>query len=151
MTEFRLQVVPSSARRCSSLSTSVIQALHGLLCLLGQWPQHCVLISPLAFVCVEVVLVNIFYHRVGDQVFHTEVPSQSSAHLCGTDLILNPFPHQENVLSVAREHVRLVHGPVRLQPPSADADEAETPDYLLHVVVPPQAGDLESLEEICST
>lgn len=130
---------------------SVIQTLHRLLCLFGKRPQNRALISPLAVLRVEVVLVNIFYHRVWDQVFHAQPPSQSPADLGGARLVLYPFPHQENVLTVAGERVRLVHGSLGLKPPSADADEAKTPGHFLHVVVPPQAGDLEGVEEISST
>lgn len=135
----------------AAVHLSVVQTLHWLLCLFGERPQHRVLVSPLAVFRVEVVLVNIFYHRVWDQVFHAQTPSQSPADLGGARLIPHPFPHQENVLPVARERVRLVHGPLGLKAPSADADEAKTPRHLLHVVVLPQARDLESVEEISST
>lgn len=101
---------------------SVIQTLHWLLCLFGEWPQHHALISPLTVLGVEVVLVNIFYHTVWDQVFDTQSSSQSPPHLCGTRLIPHPFPHQVNVLSVPRKRVRFVYSHFRLQPPSTDAD-----------------------------
>lgn len=44
-----------------------------------------------------------------------------------------------------------MYGPLWLQTPSTDADEAEMPGHLLHVVIQPQAWDLEGVEEICST
>lgn len=89
--------------------------------------------------------VNIFYHRVWKQVFHTQTPSQCPADLRGARLILHPLPHVENVVPAVGQQVRLVHGPLGLQLPSTDADEAKMPDQLLDVVVPPQAGDLEGV------
>lgn len=132
----------------AAVPPSVIQTLHSML---GERPQHCVLMYPLAVLRVELVPVNIFYHSVRDQVFHTQIPPESPADLCGARLIPHPFPHQEYVVSVARQRVRRVHGPLGLQPASTDADEAETSNHLLHVVVLPQAGDPESLQEISST
>lgn len=151
MSEFTLQGAPHVQLNAAAFHQSVIQTLHWLLCLLDQRPQHRALISPLAVLSVEVVLVNIFYDRVWDQVFHAQAPSQSPADLGGACLVPHPLPHQENVLTVAREHVRLVHGSLGLEPPSADADEPKVPGHLLHVVVPPQARDLKSVEEISST
>lgn len=69
--------------------------------LFGQRPQRHALISPLAVLSVEVVLVDIFYHRVWYQVFHAQSASQSPSDLCGARLIPHPFSHLKNVLPVA--------------------------------------------------
>lgn len=148
---FRSQMRSTDVSECPALCCihpSVIQALHWLF---GERPEHRALIDALAVSCVEVVLVNVFYHRVWNQVFDAQIPSQSPADLCGARLVTHPFPHVENVSAVGRERVRLVHGPLGLQPPSADADQPEASSHLLHVVFLPQAGDLERFEEIGST
>lgn len=138
-------------RRAAAFHLSVIQTLHRLLCLFGERPQQRVLIPPLTVLGVEVVLVNIIYHRVRDQVFHALPPSQGPADFGRARLVPHPLLHQEDVLTEARERVRIVHGSLGLKLPSTDADEAKVSGDLLHVIVEPQAGDLESVEEISST
>lgn len=145
------QELPFLAECGSRTTPSVIQTLHGPLCLFGERPQHSVLIPPLAVLRVEVVLMNIFYHGVWNQVFHAEAPSESPPHLGGAHLVPHPLPHQEDVSTVARQHVWLVHGFLGMMPSSADADESKTPGHLLHVLIQPHAWNLESVEEISST
>lgn len=43
-----------------------------------------------------------------------------------------------------------MHRPLELKAPTADADEAEAANHLLHVVVSPHAGNLESVQEVCA-
>lgn len=43
-----------------------------------------------------------------------------------------------------------MHRSLGLKAPTADADEAEAANHLLHVVVSPHARDLESIQEVCS-
>lgn len=132
---------------------SVIQS-PGCCCwrpLFGQRPEHRVLVAPLAVLCVEVVLMDVVDHRVWKQVLDAEAPSQGPPHLGGTGLVPHPLPHQEDVPRVAREHVRLVHGSLGMKPPSADTDQAEAAGHLLHVLVQPQAGNFESVQEISPT
>lgn len=112
---------------CVQLPLSVFQALYRLLCLFDERPQHRALVPPLAVLCVQVVLVDVVNHRVWDQVFHAQASPQRPPHLRGAGLVPHPLPHEENVLRVARQRVRLVHGPLGLQDPSTDADEAEAP------------------------
>lgn len=44
-----------------------------------------------------------------------------------------------------------MHGPLGLQPPSTDADQAKAADNLFNMVVLPQFWDLEGVQEISST
>lgn len=87
--------------------------------------------------------MNVFDHRVWDQVFDAHPSSESPAHLGGAGLVPHPLPHQVDVPGVACERVRLVHSPLGLQRPPTDADEAEAADHLLHVVISPHAGNFE--------
>lgn len=87
--------------------------------------------------------MNVFDHRVWDQVFDAHPSSESPAHLGGAGLVPHPLPHQVDVPGVACERVRLVHRPLGLQRPPTDADEAEAADHLLHVVISPHAGNFE--------
>lgn len=53
-------------------------------------------------------------------------------------------------MSVAVQQVGLVYSALGLQASSADADEAEAPDQLLHVLVQPEAWNLKAVQEIGS-
>lgn len=76
---------------------SVIQTFKGLLCLFDERPQSHALISPFTVLGVEVVLLNVFYYRVWDQVFDAQSPSESPPDLCCAGLVPYPFFHLEHI------------------------------------------------------
>lgn len=143
-----LQVVQTSWS--DEEAPSVAYAPHRPLRLFSERTQDCACIPPLAVLRVELVLVNVVYHRVREQVFHAPPSSQGAAHLGGAGVVPHPLPHQVDVPRVARQPVWLVHRSLGLKAPTAHADEAEAADHLLHVVVSPHARDLESIQKVCS-
>lgn len=84
---------------------SVAEAPHRPPPLFSERSQDCVCIPPLAVLRVELVLVNVLYYRVWDQVFHAHPSSQGPAHLGGAGVVPHPLPHQVDVPRVAREGV----------------------------------------------
>lgn len=97
------------------------------------------------------MLPDVIDYGIWQQVLDAESASQGSPDLGGAGLVSNPLPHQEDVVAVPEEGVRLVHGPVGLKVAAADAHQAEAAHQLLHVLLPPQARHAERVQEVSAT
>lgn len=88
---------------------------------------------------------------VGEEVLHTQPLAQGFPDVCGTDLILNGFPGQVDVVLELSEDRRVQDVPFRVMTAPAHTHQAERLHDLPDVLIFPEVGGLEGLQDICST
>lgn len=87
---------------------------------------------------------------VGEQVLDTLPLAQGFPDVCGTDLILNGFPHQVDVVLELSQDGGVHDVPFRVMAVPAHTHQAKLLHYLPDVLVFPEVGGLEGLQDICS-
>lgn len=88
---------------------------------------------------------------VREEILHTLPLAQGFPDVCSTDLILNGFPGQVDVVLELSEDGRVQDVPFRVMTPPAHTHQAKLLHYLLDVLVFPEVGGLEGLQDVCST
>lgn len=88
---------------------------------------------------------------VREEVLHALPLAQGFPHKCGTDLVLNGLPGQVNVVLELSEDGRVQDVPFRVVPAPAHTHQAELLHYLLDVLVFPEVGGVEGLQDIRPT
>lgn len=89
--------------------------------------------------------------RVRDQVLHALPLAQGFPDVCGTDLVLNGFPGQVDVVLELSQDGGVEDVAFWVMPTPAHTHQAKLLHYLPDVFVFPEVGGLEGLQDICAT
>lgn len=92
------------------------------------------------------IMENVIRQQVSDALAAAERPP----HVSGRDLIGHPLRDHVDVPAVLPQHVWLVYELVRVAAATSDADQTVTAQDLSDVVLLPQVGNNEGLEDIGS-
>lgn len=104
----------------------------------------------LALGAVQLVLPYVPNHAVRHQVSDALAAPQRPPHVRGGDVIGHPLVHHVDPLAVAPDHVRLVHGLEGVAAAAGDAHQPEAAHNLGEVLVLPQVGNGEGLQDVGS-
>lgn len=100
---------------------------------------------------VQMLILDVLQHRLGQQVAHALAPAHGSSHMCGREIIGHPFPHDVDVLTVFVEHIRLVDKLLCITTIPGDAHKPKAAHDLCDILILPHIGDAEGLQYVCST
>lgn len=98
---------------------------------------------------VEVVVLDVGDDGVREQVLHAVPVAQGPPDVCGADLVLHWLPDQENVVLAPLQDGRVRDVPLQVVASPAHTHQAELLHYFLDVLVFPEVGGLEGLQDIC--
>lgn len=104
----------------------------------------------LALGAVQLMRPYVPNHAVRHQVSDALAAPQRPPHVCGGDVVGHPLVHHVDPLAVAPDHVRLVHGLKGVAAAAGDAHQPEAAHNLGEVLVLPQVGNGEGLEDVGS-
>lgn len=113
-----------------------------------QWCQFHSCIFLLALGAVQLVLLYVLNHAVRHQVFDALPAPQRPPHVRGGYVIGHPLVHHVDPLAVAPDDVRLVDGLEGVAAAAGDAHQAKAAHDLGQVLLLPQVGNREGLQDV---
>lgn len=99
---------------------------------------------------VEALLPDVGKDSLRDEVLHAVPLTQGFPDVCGTDFVQDGFPDQVNVVLESLEDGRVRDVPFRVMTAPAHAHQAKLLHYLLDVLILPEVGGLEGLDDVSS-
>lgn len=100
---------------------------------------------------VEAMVPDVGNDSIREEVLHALPLAQGFPDVGGTDLVLNGLPGQVNVVLELSEDGRVQDVPFRVMVAPAHTHQAKLLHYLLDVLVFPEVGGVEGLQDIRPT